>query len=301
MDIVRVPDEAFAGLPDYPFAPHWLELDGGLRMHYVDEGAGAPVLLLHGEPTWSFLWRHVIPEVVGAGRRVIAPDLIGFGRSDKPTDQGWYTYDRHVASVTRLVGGARPAGHRARRARLGRAHRPALRGRERGARRAARDPRHGRVVGQSAERDVAALPRSGAQRRRRDRHRAARRKRHAARRCRTRSEPPTTPRSRRRSRKRAHSPSRNSSPSSPTTRPRRRSIPVREGLPAGTNRRTSSGAPRTPSCRRRSRALHRADPERDRARVIAGAGHFLQEDAPTEVAAAIVRALGLRVSARRSP
>ncbi len=103
MDVERPPDEAFAGLPDYPFAPHWLELDGSLRMHYVDEGAGAPVLLLHGEPTWSFLWRRVIPEVVGAGRRAIAPDLIGFGRSDKPTEQGWYTYDRHVALVTQFV------------------------------------------------------------------------------------------------------------------------------------------------------------------------------------------------------
>src|SRR5437763_3038359 len=95
-------NERFAGLPDYPFAPHWLAADG-LRMHYVDEGAGAPVLLLHGEPTWSFLWRHVIPPVVASGRRAVAPDLIGFGRSDKPTDPGWYTYDRHVASVARLV------------------------------------------------------------------------------------------------------------------------------------------------------------------------------------------------------
>ncbi len=89
-------------LPDYPFAPNWLDLDG-LRVHYVDEGAGPPVLLLHGEPTWSFLWRHVIPPVVASGRRAIAPDLIGFGRSDKPTDQSWYTYDRHVEMVTRLV------------------------------------------------------------------------------------------------------------------------------------------------------------------------------------------------------
>ena len=102
VDVERAPDELFAGLPDYPFAPHWLDLDG-LRMHYVDEGSGAPVLLLHGEPTWSFLWRHVIPPVVASGRRAIAPDLIGFGRSDKPTDQGWYTYDRHVEMVTRLV------------------------------------------------------------------------------------------------------------------------------------------------------------------------------------------------------
>jgi haloalkane dehalogenase len=89
-------------LPDYPFAPNYVDL-GGLRMHYVDEGAGAPVLLLHGEPTWSFLWRHVIPRVTEAGRRAVAPDLIGFGKSDKPEDQAWYTYDRHVETVTRLV------------------------------------------------------------------------------------------------------------------------------------------------------------------------------------------------------
>jgi haloalkane dehalogenase len=95
-------DERFAGLPDYPFAPNWLELDD-LRMHYVDERSGRPVLFLHGEPTWSFLWRHIIPPVAASGRRAIAPDLIGFGRSDKPTDQGWYTYDRHVALVTRFV------------------------------------------------------------------------------------------------------------------------------------------------------------------------------------------------------
>jgi haloalkane dehalogenase len=72
----------------------------GLRMHYVDEGAGEPILLLHGEPTWSYLWRNVIPQLPG---RKVAPDLIGFGRSDKPEDIGWYSYDRHVASVTRLV------------------------------------------------------------------------------------------------------------------------------------------------------------------------------------------------------
>ncbi|MDX6485232.1 MAG: haloalkane dehalogenase [Gaiellaceae bacterium] len=86
-------------LADYPFAPNWLEIDG-VRMHYVDEGEGAPVLLLHGEPTWSFLWRKIIPELPG---RKIAPDLIGFGRSDKPEELSWYSYDRHVASVARLV------------------------------------------------------------------------------------------------------------------------------------------------------------------------------------------------------
>ena len=101
IEAFRTPDERFAGLPDYPFAPHWLELDG-LRLHYVDEGAGDPVLLLHGEPTWSFLWRRVIPPLA-AGRRVVAPDLVGFGRSDKPTYAGWYSYDRHVATIEGVV------------------------------------------------------------------------------------------------------------------------------------------------------------------------------------------------------
>jgi haloalkane dehalogenase len=89
-------------LPDYPFAAHRIDV-GGPTMHYLDEGAGDPVLLLHGEPTWSFLWRNLIPPLVGAGRRVVAPDLLGFGRSDKPEDIGWYSYDRHVDSVVRLV------------------------------------------------------------------------------------------------------------------------------------------------------------------------------------------------------
>jgi haloalkane dehalogenase len=78
--------------------PH-LEFEG-FRMHYVDEGEGTPILLLHGEPTWSYLWRNIIPELPG---RKVAPDLIGFGRSDKPEDIGWYSYDRHVASVRTLV------------------------------------------------------------------------------------------------------------------------------------------------------------------------------------------------------
>ena len=72
----------------------------GYRMHYVDEGDGDPILLLHGEPTWSYLWRNVIPQLPG---RKVAPDLIGFGRSDKPEEIGWYSYDRHVASVAALV------------------------------------------------------------------------------------------------------------------------------------------------------------------------------------------------------
>jgi haloalkane dehalogenase len=83
-------------------ADRWLGVDG-LRMHYVDEGAGPPVLLLHGEPTSSYLWRNVIPPLVAAGYRAVAPDLIGFGRSDKPEDVGWYSYEGHVASIARLV------------------------------------------------------------------------------------------------------------------------------------------------------------------------------------------------------
>jgi haloalkane dehalogenase len=102
MQPFRTPDEAFASLPDYPFAPYWLDHDG-LRMHYLDEGTGKPVLLLHGEPTWSFLWRRLVPRLAAAGRRALAPDLIGFGRSDKPEAVGWHTYDRHVESVTRFV------------------------------------------------------------------------------------------------------------------------------------------------------------------------------------------------------
>src|SRR5213079_82709 len=76
-----------------------IEVDG-FRMHYVDEGDGAPILLLHGEPTWSYLWRNIIPQLPG---RKIAPDLIGFGRSDKPEEIGWYSYDKHVTSIVRLV------------------------------------------------------------------------------------------------------------------------------------------------------------------------------------------------------
>jgi haloalkane dehalogenase len=97
----RTPDHRFEGLPGYPFAPHYLEQDG-LRMHYLDEGAGAPILLLHGEPTWSFLYRKLIPSLSRAAR-CIAPDYFGFGRSDKPTDRAWYSYDRHFGSIERLV------------------------------------------------------------------------------------------------------------------------------------------------------------------------------------------------------
>src|SRR4051794_17478137 len=207
-------------------------------MHYIDEGEGKPVLLLHGEPTWSFLWRHVIPPVVASGRRAVAPDLIGFGLSDKPEDLGWYTYDRHVSHVTRLVTeldlrdialvvhdwggliGLRFAVENPERVgRLvildtgvwsGRAPSETwLRFRE-------------AVRSVGGELDIARLVESG-------------RSVGSA----TRSVPPTTPRSRRRSRRRARSRSRSSSPSSPTTRRRRHSSPSAKAWPDGTNRRTS--------------------------------------------------------------
>ncbi len=102
MPVARTPEARFDGLPDYPFTPHWLEVDG-LRVHYVDEGRGAPVLLLHGEPTWSFLYRAVIPRVVAAGVRAVAPDYLGFGKSDKWTEDARYSYAMHVATIERLV------------------------------------------------------------------------------------------------------------------------------------------------------------------------------------------------------
>jgi haloalkane dehalogenase len=105
MHELRTPDERFVGLPDFPFEPHYLEIPSGaapgqaLRVHYLDEGPAdaAPVLLMHGEPTWSFLYRHVIPALVAAGHRCVAPDLVGFGRSDKPADMADYSYATHVA------------------------------------------------------------------------------------------------------------------------------------------------------------------------------------------------------------
>ena len=101
-DAVRTPDELLAGLPDFPFEPRHRSFDG-LRLAHLDEGSGPPVLFFHGEPTWSFLWRKVIPPVRDAGFRCIAPDLAGFGRSDKPLDLEWYSYDRHLASVAPLL------------------------------------------------------------------------------------------------------------------------------------------------------------------------------------------------------
>jgi haloalkane dehalogenase len=101
-DAIRTPDELLAGLPDFPFESSFRAYDG-IRLAHLDEGEGAPVLFLHGEPTWSFLWRKVIPPVRDAGFRCIAPDLPGFGRSDKPVELDWYTYDRHTDSVAALL------------------------------------------------------------------------------------------------------------------------------------------------------------------------------------------------------
>ncbi len=103
MDIFRTPDERFEGLPGYDFEPHYAELHG-LRLHWVDEGEGDPIVCFHGEPTWSYLYRKMVPPLVAGGYRVICPDYAGFGRSDKPTDRGWYTYDRHVELMSQLLG-----------------------------------------------------------------------------------------------------------------------------------------------------------------------------------------------------
>ena len=109
MHALRTPDDRFGDLPGYPFEPNYAEVadgDGGtLRLHYLDEGPAdaAPILLLHGEPSWSYLYRFMIPPLVAAGQRVIVPDLVGFGRSDKPSQQSDYTYARHVAWMSALV------------------------------------------------------------------------------------------------------------------------------------------------------------------------------------------------------
>jgi haloalkane dehalogenase len=101
VDAYRTPDERFDGLAGWPYAPRYLDQDG-LRMHYVEEGAGDPVMLLHGEPTWGFLYRRMLSTLVASGR-VVVPDLFGFGRSDKPTVQAAYSYDMHYASIERLA------------------------------------------------------------------------------------------------------------------------------------------------------------------------------------------------------
>jgi haloalkane dehalogenase len=102
MDVFRTPDERFENLPGYPYEPNYVEVDG-LRLHHLDEGSGSTVVCFHGEPSWSYLYRHMLDRLVETGHRVVCPDLVGFGRSDKPTDQDWYTYDRHCDVVSRQL------------------------------------------------------------------------------------------------------------------------------------------------------------------------------------------------------
>ncbi|GAA4035595.1 haloalkane dehalogenase [Parerythrobacter jejuensis] len=112
-EALRTPDQAFADVPDYPFAPHYIDtLDGyeGLRVHYVDEPgaasgpeAGKTFLCLHGQPSWSFLYRKMIPVFTAAGGRAVAPDLLGFGKSDKPTDEATYTYGFHRGMLMAFI------------------------------------------------------------------------------------------------------------------------------------------------------------------------------------------------------
>lgn len=102
--VLRTPDARFEKLPGYDFEPNYVEF-GNIRMHYVDEGPkdGVPVVMLHGEPTWSYLYRNIVPVVVAAGHRAIVPDLIGFGKSDKPPSEVDHTYKRHVTWVLGLI------------------------------------------------------------------------------------------------------------------------------------------------------------------------------------------------------
>jgi haloalkane dehalogenase len=102
VEVFRTPDERFEGLPGYDFRPNYAEVDG-FRLHFLDEGEGDPIVCFHGEPTWAYLYRKMVGPLVSAGHRVVAPDYPGFGRSDKPTDREWYTYDRHLEHVSGLL------------------------------------------------------------------------------------------------------------------------------------------------------------------------------------------------------
>ena len=103
MKILRTPENAFDQITDFPYTPKYCEVDKGLQMHYIGEGEGPVVLLLHGEPSWAYLYRKMIPGLVAAGLRVIVPDLIGFGKSDKPSEQGDYTYAKHIKWTQALL------------------------------------------------------------------------------------------------------------------------------------------------------------------------------------------------------
>ena len=109
MQTIRTPDTRFDDLKDYPYQPNYVEINDGegstLRVHYLDEGPknNNPILLLHGEPSWSYLYRHMIPQLVDKGHRVVVPDLVGFGKSDKPVEQTNYSYARHVDWMAELI------------------------------------------------------------------------------------------------------------------------------------------------------------------------------------------------------
>ncbi|MBL8342274.1 MAG: alpha/beta fold hydrolase [Rubrivivax sp.] len=105
MEVLRTPEERFAALPGFAYAPNYLQ-QGGLRRHYLDEGprdGAVTALCLHGEPSWSYLYRKMIPVFTAAGLRVVAPDFFGFGRSDKPVDDGWYTFERHRSDLLGFI------------------------------------------------------------------------------------------------------------------------------------------------------------------------------------------------------
>ena len=103
MDAVRTPNDRFNGIPDWPYEARYVNIGDDLRVHYVDEGTGPVVLLLHGEPTWGYLYRKMIPGLVEAGCRVVVPDLVGFGKSDKPTSRDDYTYGRHLRWLSQTI------------------------------------------------------------------------------------------------------------------------------------------------------------------------------------------------------
>ena len=102
VEILRTAEERFSNLSDYPFEPHYHEWQG-MRMHYLDEGDGPPILMLHGQPNWSYLYRNFVPPLVKAGYRCIAPDYIGFGKSDKVVEDEWYMIERHIESIRSLL------------------------------------------------------------------------------------------------------------------------------------------------------------------------------------------------------
>ena len=102
METLRTPESCFKGIEDFPYEPRYREWQG-MRLAHLDEGDGPPVLMLHGEPTWGYLWRKVMGPLLEAGFRCVVPDLPGFGRSDKPADDGWYTFDRHTDAIVTLI------------------------------------------------------------------------------------------------------------------------------------------------------------------------------------------------------